>query len=47
VDRGGELKPSRRDLRLRVAAPSGETLTADLSGLVPDTTLTVWSRASF
>jgi hypothetical protein len=47
VDRGGELKPSRRDLRLQVAAPSGETLTADLSGLVPDTTLTVWSRASF
>lgn len=47
VDGGGELKPSRRDLRLRVAAPSGGTLTADLSGLVPDTTLTVWSRASF
>ena len=47
VNHGGELKPSRRSLRLTVPAPSGDTLTADLSGLVPDTTLTVWSRASF
>jgi hypothetical protein len=43
---GGEFKPSRRQLRLEVDTPDG-LLTADFSGLVPDATITMWSRASF
>lgn len=43
---GGEFKPSRRQLRLQVDTPDGP-LTADFSGLVPDATVTLWSRASF
>lgn len=44
---GGEFKPSRRDLRLQLTGPDGSSVQADLSGLVPDATLTFWSRASF
>jgi hypothetical protein len=43
---GGELKPRAEDLTLRMPGPSGPA-TADLSGLVPDATLTFWARASF
>lgn len=43
---GGEFKPSRRQLRLAVDTPQGR-LTADFTGLVPDATVTLWSRASF
>ena len=43
---GGELKPRAEDLTLRMPGPSG-VATADLSGLVPDATLTFWARASF
>jgi hypothetical protein len=43
---GGEFKPRPQDLRLSVETPSG-TLSANLSGLVPAATLTLWTRASF
>jgi len=43
---GGELKPGRRDLRLRYGT-LGDAVSVDLSGLVPDATVTLWSRASF
>ena len=43
---GGELKPRAEDLTLRMPGPSGPA-TADLSGLLPDATLTFWARASF
>ena len=46
VHHGGELKPRSRDLR--VSVPTADTtLTADLSGLVSDATVTLWARASF
>lgn len=44
---GGEFKPSAKDLSLELEAPDGELLRADLSGLVPAATITLWSRASF
>ena len=44
---GGELKPRQRDLRVNIPSPTGETLRADLSGLVPAATITFWTRASF
>lgn len=43
---GGEFKPSRRQLQVSLDTPEGK-LSADLSGLVPDATVTLWSRASF
>jgi hypothetical protein len=43
---GGEFKPSRRQLQLGVDTPEGR-LSADFGGLVPDATVTLWSRASF
>ncbi|MBI3183213.1 MAG: hypothetical protein HYZ28_13835 [Myxococcales bacterium] len=43
---GGEFDPRPEDMVIRVPAP-GRPLTADLSGLVPDATITFWSRASF
>lgn len=43
---GGEFKPSRRQLQLSLDTPAG-TARADLSGIVPDATVTLWSRASF
>lgn len=44
--RGGEFKPRPQDLRLSVETPNG-TLSANLAGLVPAATITVWTRASF
>jgi hypothetical protein len=43
---GGELKPRQEDLFLSAEVPGG-TLSADLSGLVPAATVTIWTRASF
>lgn len=43
---GGEFKPRAQDLRVAVTTPQG-TLHADLSGLVPAFTVTLWTRASF
>jgi hypothetical protein len=45
--RGGELDPRPEDLLVAVDVPGVGALTADLSGLVPATTLTLWTRASF
>jgi hypothetical protein len=45
---GGELKPRREDLIISVNVPDqGGQLSADLSGLVPAATVTLWTRASF
>lgn len=44
---GGEFKPRPEDLTLRVPTPSGQVLTADLSGLVPAATVTLWMRGNF
>jgi hypothetical protein len=44
---GGELKPRPEDLRLELELPPDRRLSADLSGLVPAATLTLWTRASF
>jgi hypothetical protein len=41
---GGELAPREADLRLDVP---GTDLSADLSGLVPDATVIVWTRKTF
>jgi hypothetical protein len=45
---GGEFKPRPQDLRIeRELGPPLGSVSADLSGLVPDATLTLWTRASF
>jgi hypothetical protein len=44
---GGEFKPNPDDLLISQDIPLLATYEADLSGLVPDTTITVWTRASF
>jgi hypothetical protein len=44
---GGELKPRPEDLRLEIELPPDRKLSADLSGLIPAATLTLWTRASF
>ena len=45
--RTGEFKPSDAELVLEVPSPFGGDIEADLSGLVPDATFIVWTRASF
>ena len=46
--RGGELSPRDDDLVLNVDMAEGAPpVTVDLTGLVPDATLTLWSRVSF
>lgn len=45
---GGELRPRAEDLRIQVPAETaGQVRTADLSGLIPTATVTIWARASF
>lgn len=45
---GGEFRPSDEDLVLSVPAVTGaEPIGVDLSGLVPDATVILWTRASF
>ncbi len=46
---GGEFKPNPADLALSMPSPLvvGEAIDVDLSGLVPDATLTLWTRTSF
>lgn len=45
---GGEFKPRDEDLALEIPiAPDAEPVSVDLSGLVPDATVILWSRASF
>jgi hypothetical protein len=43
---GGEFKPRTEDLTLSVPTPAG-VLAANLSGLVPVATITLWTRVSF
>lgn len=45
----GELKPSPEDLRIQLPSPADPTqsVSVDVSGLVPAATLTLWTRASF
>ena len=43
----GEFKPSAVSQTLFVPLPDGSLGTVDLSGLLPDTTVTAWTRASF
>lgn len=45
--RGGELKPRPEDLLLSAEVLGLGTLNADLHGLVPAATFTLWTRASF
>lgn len=47
LGRGGEFKPRRSELQITVPAPDGSALVADLSGLVPDATVTLFSRVNF
>ena len=45
---GGELSPADRDLVLRQeTVPGAEPLVVDFTGLVPDATFILWTRASF
>ena len=44
---GGEFKPNEEDLQIEAEVPFLGTLSADLRGLVPDATITFWTRASF
>jgi hypothetical protein len=44
---GGELKPADEDLLLEADLGFLGTRSADLSGLLPEATVTLWTRASF
>ncbi len=44
---GGEFRPGEDDLVVEADLGGGNVLTADLSGLVPDATLTLWTRINF
>ena len=44
---GGEFKPDPDDLLIEADLGIFGTRTADLSGLLPDATITIWTRASF
>ena len=43
----GEFKPARRDLQLDVPTATGGVSRLDLSGIVPSTTLILWTRFNF
>jgi hypothetical protein len=43
----GEFKPADAELVIRQPSPAGGVLTADMSGLVPDATFTLWMRYNF
>jgi hypothetical protein len=45
---GGEFSPADEDLRIEQTFVEGDTpLVADFSGLVPDATVILWTRANF
>ena len=43
----GELKPARRDLRVELPRTDGSLAALDLDGIVPATTLILWTRFNF
>lgn len=45
--RRGEFKPAPQDLVMDLGSGLGGDLNVDLNGMVPDATITVWTKASF